>query len=178
MSMTKIKLFSVTSVNLIIYIVWNKFNYLDNKYLQNFDEFWYYIDCCSIIFPFNSLSSNKNFLTCCTNTDSNILQWKDLENDDNSLLSLKPSSKLKLLLNQFTNATPENSNDPEKISSSKYYYIEEIYNVEILHKNKLLSLFHINAFSLNTNFDDVQYLLSFTKKKFGIIAISETKITN
>ena len=56
--------------------------------------------------------------------------------------------------------------------------IEEIYNVEILHKNKSLSLFHINAFSLNRNFDDVQYLLSFTKKKFDIIAISETKITN
>ena len=36
------------------------------------------------------------------------------ENDhDNSLL--KPPSNLELLVNQFNNATPENSNDPEKI---------------------------------------------------------------
>ena len=39
------------------------------------------------------------------------------------------------------------------------------------HKNKLLSLFHINACSLNKNFDDLQ------QKKFDIIAISETRIT-
>ena len=49
--------------------------------------------------------------------DSNITtQWKDLEHDHNSLLTLKPSSNLELLVNQFNNATPENSNDPEKIS--------------------------------------------------------------
>ena len=42
------------------------------------------------------------------------------ENDNNSSLSLKPSSKLELLVNQFNNATPENGNDPEKIASSKY----------------------------------------------------------
>ena len=69
---------------------------------------------------------------------------------------------------------PENSNDPEKISSSKYYDTEEMHNIEIPHKNKSLSLFHINACSLNRNFDDLQHLLSCTKTKFNIIAISET----
>ena len=39
----------------------------------------------------------------------------DLENDHDSLLSLKPSSVLELLVNQFNNATPENSADCEKI---------------------------------------------------------------
>ena len=43
-----------------------------------------------IIFPFNSLSSNKKFLSCCTSTDNNIIQWEDLENDLASSLSLKP----------------------------------------------------------------------------------------
>ena len=38
---------------------------------------------------------------------------------------------------------PENRNDPEKISSSKYYDIEKRHNIEIPHKNKSLSLFHI-----------------------------------
>ena len=81
------------------------------------------------------------------------------------------------MVNQFNNATPENGNDPEKIASSKYYDIDEMHNIEIPHKNKSLSLFHINACSLNKNFDDLQHLLSCTKTKFDIIAISETRIT-
>ena len=119
-----------------IHIKCNNLNYLDYRYLQNCDESWYCIDCCSTIFPFNSLSSNKNFLSCCTNTDSSITHtlWKDLENNHNSSLSLKPSSKLELLVNQFNNATLENDNDPEKIASSKYYDTDEIHNIEIPHK--------------------------------------------
>ena len=159
-----------------IHIKCNDLNYLDYRYFQNCDESWYCIEYCSTIFPFNSLSSNKKFLACCTNTDSNIIQWKDLENDHAGLLSLKPSSNLELLVNQFNNTTPENSNDPEKISSSKYYDIEEMHNIEISHNNKSLSLFHINACSLNKNFDDLQHLLSCTKKNFDIIAISEIRI--
>ena len=61
------------------------------------------------------------------------------------MLSLKPSSYLELLVNQFSNATPENSNGPEKISSSKYH-IEEMHNIELTQKNKLLSVFHIKVF--------------------------------
>ena len=128
-------------------------------------------------FSFQLLTKRQNFLACCTNTDNNITRRKDLENDHNSLLSLKPSSDLKLLVNQFNNATPENSNGPEKIASSKYYDVDEMHNIEILHKNKSLSLFHINACSLNENFDDFQHLLSCTKIFFDIIAISETRIT-
>ena len=60
------------------------------------------------------------------------------ENDHNSLSSLKPSSNLDLLVNQFNNATPENSNDPEETSSSKNYDIEERHNIKIPHKNKSL----------------------------------------
>ena len=52
-----------------------------------------------------------------------------------------------------------------------------MHNIEIPHNNKSLSLFDINACSLNKNFDDLQHLLSRTKKNFDIIAISETRIT-
>ena len=52
-----------------------------------------------------------------------------------------------------------------------------MHNIEIPHNNKSPSLFHINACSLNKNFDDLQHLLSCTKKNFDIIAISETRIT-
>ena len=95
-----------------------------NRFLQTCDESWYYMECCSTTFSFNFLSSNKNFLA--TNTDGNIKQWKDLENDHNISLSLKPSLNLELLVTQFNNTTPENSNDAEKTSSSEYYDIEEL----------------------------------------------------
>ena len=49
------------------------------------------------------LVANKNFLACCTNTHNNTAQWIDLENDNISSLSLKPSN-LELLVNQFINA--------------------------------------------------------------------------
>ena len=53
-----------------IHIKCNNINYLDYRYLQNRDESWYCIECYSSIFPFDSLSSNKNFLACFTSTDS------------------------------------------------------------------------------------------------------------
>ena len=101
---------------------------------------------------------------------------KELENDHNSSLLLKPSPNLELLVNRFNNATPEN-NEPEKISSSRYYDIDEMHNLKIPQKNKSLSLFHINACSLNKNFDDLQHLLSSFKKVFDITSVSETRIT-
>ena len=52
-----------------------------------------------------------------------------------------------------------------------------MHNIEIPHKNKSLSLFHINACLLNKNFDDLQHLPSCNKNVFDIIAISETRIT-
>ena len=74
----------------------NNLNYLCYRYLQNCDESWYCTDRCSTIFPFNSLSSNKNVLFCCTNTDCNITQSKDLENDHDSSLLLKPFLKFRI----------------------------------------------------------------------------------
>ena len=43
-------------------------------------------------------------------------------------------------------------------------------------KNKSLSLFHLYGFSLNNNFDDLQYLLNYTKYVFDIIVVSEIRI--
>ena len=150
------------------YIKCSNLNYLDYGYLQNCDKSWYSTECCSTIFHFIYLSNNRNFLACFTNTASNITQWKDLANDHDSSLLLKPSSNLELLVNQFNNVSPENGNDPEKVVSSEFYDIDEMHNNEIPHKNKPLSLFHINACSLSKNFDGLQHLLSGTKTNFDI----------
>ena len=65
----------------------------------------------------------------------------------------------------------------KKIASSKHYDIDEMYNIEIPHKNKSLSVFHINACSFNKRFYDLQHLLGCIKKSFDIIAITETRTT-
>ena len=101
------------------HIKYNNLNYLDYRYLQNCNESWYCIECCSKIFPSNFLSCDKNFLACCTNTDSSIMQWKELKSAQNSSLLLKPTPNLELLVNQFNNAIPENNNDSENIYPSK-----------------------------------------------------------
>ena len=52
-----------------------------------------------------------------------------------------------------------------------------MHNVAISSENKSLSLFHINACSLNKSFDDFQSLLSCTKTNFNITGVTETRIT-
>ena len=76
------------------------------------------------------------------------MQWKGQKTAEISSLVLKPTPNLELLVNQINNATPENNNGAENISSSKYYDVDETHNVGIPNKrNKSLSLFHINACS-------------------------------
>ena len=52
-----------------------------------------------------------------------------------------------------------------------------MHNIEIPHKNKSLSLFHVNICSLNKNVDDPKHLLSSFTKKIDITAMSKTRIT-
>ena len=56
--------------------------------------------------------------------------------NNESYLSLKPSEKLKLLVNQFNNASPVDNNDPENVVQSKYYNIDELQNMKMPSKDK------------------------------------------
>ena len=94
----------------------------------------------------------------------------------NNSLSLKPSSDLSLLFNQFNNSSPEQKNNPENVVSSNYYDNDQLQTLTFPEKNKLLLPFYINACSLNKNFDDLQHLLKCSNKVFDIVAISETRI--
>ena len=93
------------------------------------------------------------------------------------MLSLKPPSDLALLYNQFNNTSPEKNNDPVNVVNSKYYDIDQIQTLKYPSKHKSLALFHINACSLNKNFDDLDHLLKCTNKVFDIIPVTETRIT-
>ena len=52
-----------------------------------------------------------------------------------------------------------------------------MHNVEVLNKNKSLSLSHLNTCYLNKNFDDLQHLLSCAKNSFDIMGVTKTRIT-
>ena len=118
----------------------------------------------------------KNVLDYCTITDSSIIQRKELKSPHNSSLLSKPTLKLKLLVNQFNSVTPQNNNNLRNISSSKYYDIDDMHYIEIPNKNKYLFLFHMNACSLNKNFDDLQNHLSCTKANFDIIGVTKKRL--
>ena len=104
-------------------------------------------------------------------------QGTNSDNNKESLLSLKPPSNLALLYNQFNNTSPEKNNDPENVVNSKFYDIDQITTLKFPDKHKSLALFHINAWSLNKNFDDFDHLLKCINKVFDIIAVSETRST-
>ena len=92
-----------------IHIKCNKLNHIDYKYLQGSNDPWYCISCCDEIVPFGTLT-NKNFLSmvnpppvpddhdCFTNNNDAYIS-------KNSSLSLKLSSDLSLLFNQFNNSS-------------------------------------------------------------------------
>ena len=104
----------------------------------------YCILCCSQIFPFNSLKSNKDFSICVSNFHNNNKPGK--RNIEGFLL-LKPSENLKLLVNQYNNNTsPEDNTDPENVFQSKYYDIDELQTMKN-YELQTMALFHINACS-------------------------------
>ena len=52
---------------------------------------------------------------------------------------MKPLENLKLSVNQFNNASPEDSTDQENVVQSKYYDIDELQNMKKPNENKSLA---------------------------------------
>ena len=106
----------------------------------------------------------------------NINSEKQIETKDTSLLlNLLPN--LALLFNKFNNTRSEVNDGPDNVVNSKYYSINEIHSLKAANKDKSLSMFHANACSLNKNFEDLEHLLKCINKKFGVVAVSENRIT-
>ena len=147
----------------------NKFNLVDYKYLQGSADLWFCLSCCSTILPFGNLTE-KDFP--CSVLNKNYIE---ISNKNSSVL-LKAPPNLAYLFNQFNNSSSEQQIDPENFVNSRYFDIDQIQSLNVPKKEKSLSFFHINACSLNKNFDDLAYLLQCTNN-FDIIAVSETRIS-
>ena len=81
-----------------VHIKCNDLNYIDYKFLQNSNDPWFCISCCSEIFPFSTVK-NKTFISNFYDSNS---KSKSID-EKNSPLLLKPSEHLKHLVNQFNN---------------------------------------------------------------------------
>ena len=98
--------------------------------------------------------------------------------DSTSTLVLKHPEDLSQLFNQFNNITKNlRDRDPDNVVKCRYYDTEEIQTLNIPRKSNSFPLFHICTYSLNKDFDDMEYLLKTTNMDFDIIAISQTRIT-
>ena len=69
------------------------------------------------------------------------------------------------------------NDDSDNVVNSKYHSINGIQTLKVANKSKFLSMFHTNGCSLNKNFDDLEYLLKRTNRKFDTVAVTETRIT-
>ena len=65
--------------------------------------------------------------------------------------------------------------DSHNVVNSTYHLINEIQSLKIANKSKSLSMFHINACSLNKNFGDLEHLIKFVGKTF--VAVTDIRIT-
>ena len=148
----------------------NKLNLVDYKYLQGSADPWFCLSCCSTILPLGNLN-DKDFSYSALNKN-----YIEISNKNSSVL-LKSPPNLELLFNQFNNSSPAQENDPENVVNSRYFDIDLIQSLKFSQKEKSLSLFHVNACSLNKNLDDLVYLLKCTNKHFDITAVSETIIS-
>ena len=86
----------------------------------------------------------------------------------NSSFSLKTSSDLSLLFNQFNNSSSDQKNDPVYVVNSNYYDIDQIQTLKFSQKKQIVIPI--------THFDDLQHLLKCKNKVFNIVAVSETWI--
>ena len=103
-----------------VHIKCNKFNHIDYKYLQGSNEPWYCLSCCRNIFPFRTLTNKDSIpsiLSLCLSLSLSVClslslalspslspplslslslsqQGTKSDNDNESLLSLKPPSDL------------------------------------------------------------------------------------
>ena len=152
-----------------IHIKCNNLNYLDYTYLQNCDESWYCIECRSSVFPFNSLSSNKNFLACCSSadSDSNFRQLKKLENDHNSSLLLKLSP------NKTVNKTVNNLNKTvlplKRIMTLKTFFHPNILTSMKCHSNTLIGNIFSNVHEPEKTLGNLKVTISDHQPQFAII---------
>jgi hypothetical protein len=84
---------------------------------------------------------------------------------------------MKSLILELNNITPDNDfngSSCDNLTNCKYYDCDDF--ISIANKSKMFSALHLNISSLNYHFDELCTMLTLLKHRFGIIAITETRL--
>ena len=132
----------------------SQLNFLDFQHIKACTDPWFCFKYISDLFPFGTLNNR--------NLSSFVLNNKNCNANTGSSINLKPPPNLSLLFNQLNDLSSDSINkNPENIMTNcNYYDIDDIQKIKS--KPKSLSLFHLNAYSFNKNFDDLEYLIKTT----------------
>ena len=143
------------------------------KLFSNSSDSWYCQQCLQAAFPFNHFDDDLDFLSC-------IFIQNRCDNPKNP--PIRNSAQLQVL-SEF--AAIDKDIDPDKnllcFNKNVSYYTEAELNRFVgenksRNYNSKMSVLHINARSINKNFDNVMLLINSIKITFKVIAISETWI--
>ena len=136
---------------------------------------WLCVNCVSDILPFNHIIDDEEFQLI-------IFQYFHLSKQINisKLQSLKinPFNTYSLNANTIENDDTrcDSENDVNFYNSCQYMFNED-FTAKYSNMQSDFSLFHVNARSLQQNFDQFFNLLSSLEFKFSVMAISETSLT-
>ena len=145
----------------------NQLNFLDFQHIKSCTEPWFCFKCISDLFPFGTLN-NQNF-------SSFVLNNRNSNENTGGSINLEPPPNSSLLFNQFNDLSSDSINKNPENMMTNCNMMTTLMTYRKLNPNQALSLFHLNACSLNKHFDDLEYLNKTTNQTFDIIAMSESK---
>ena len=93
------------------------------------------------------------------------------------MLNFKTTKNLSHLLNEFNSFCSDINNTPENVINSNYCGIDQLQTLKEFTDKSSLCVFHLNTCSLSKNIDNFEDVIQSTKTAFGIIAVSESRIT-
>ena len=138
----------------------NKTNY---SLLENSIEPWFWINCINNNIPYSNIPNNELEL---------INQGINYNFNNNLNLNLFPTDNLNSVTQ--TIQTSNNIDEADSSQNCKYYNINDFTKSKFSNNN--FSILHLNISSISRHIEELKTLLSLTKHKFDIIAISESRI--
>ena len=144
-------------------------NFEKNYFVK--DSIYWYCNSCKYNWPFANL-----------NDDAFIVANSNINDIDNIVILKNQCKNLSFNYSSYSDysiLSHENDIDPDNNffnnirNNCKYYDINTNFKTDV---NKSLSIIHINARNLNTNFEPLTNFLESTFHKFDVIAVSETGV--
>ena len=134
---------------------------------KNKTSYIFCLKCLEEIIPFQQLSDQQFYMT----SEKGINKDVDLLN-----LSILTNNSLKTYFKNINNVNCHFLDNDDDAPAINCNYVD-INSFNYKNKKGSLSLFHLNISSLSKNIDELETILNMIDLKFGVIGITETKIS-